>query len=170
MCTNKLYFNAPKCIFGCGPDLSFGMLHWEARPSGRSCKVGGHSRWPIPKNQKNLRKWLGLANYLHKYRENYANMARPLSNLVKKDVEFCWTSTKVEAFKAVKESLLYAPILALPDSDRPFNVVCDASDFAICCVLLQNDVEGRERVIALNTVSLKLRNRTIQFTTRSYLL
>ncbi|GMF51336.1 unnamed protein product [Phytophthora fragariaefolia] len=48
-----------------------------------------------------------------------------------------------------------APSLALPDEDRPFRVVCDASDFAIGCALLQADAEGRERVIAFQSRQLK---------------
>ena len=80
------------------------------------------------------------------------------------------TSTEAEVIKAVKGSLLHAPILALPDSDRPFNGVCDASDFAICCVLLQTDVERRKLVIAFESRQLKAAERTIHFTTRSYLL
>ena len=94
-------------------------------------------------------------------------MARPLSNLLKKDMDWCWCNTKHEAFQAVKESLLHAPILALPDPDRPFSVVCDASDFAIGSALLQTDVDGRERVIAFESRQLK---RTIQFMKKSYLL
>ena len=46
-------------------------------------------------------------------------------------------------------------MLALPDSDRPFSVVCDASDFAIVSALLQTDVDGRERVIAFESRQLK---------------
>ena len=53
------------------------------------------------------------------------------------------------------ERLFNATILALPDPDRPFSEVCDASDFAICIALLQLDVEGRERVIALASRYLK---------------
>ena len=102
-----------------------------------------------------MRKWLGLANYLHKYSANYADMARPLSNLLKKDVSWCWDDTHNDAFKAVKDSLLHAPILALPDPERPFSVVCDASDFAIGSALLQTDVDGRERVIAFESRQLK---------------
>ena len=64
--------------------------------------------WPVPKNQKDLRKWLGSANYFHKYSENYIDMARSLSNLLKKDVEWCWTRTEAETFMAVKEILLHA--------------------------------------------------------------
>ena len=40
--------------------------------------------WPVSKNQKDVRKWLGLAKYVHKYSENYADMGGPLSNLLKR--------------------------------------------------------------------------------------
>ena len=84
--------------------------------------------WPIPKNQNNLLKRLGLANYLHKYSRNYADMARPLTDLLKKDTDRRWDNTHAEAFRSIKESLLHAPILALPNPEYPFSVVCDASD------------------------------------------
>ena len=64
-------------------------------------------------------------------------------------------NTEHEAFQVVKESLLHAPIRALPDPDRPFSVVCDASDFPIGSALLQTDVDGRERVIAFESRQLK---------------
>ena len=95
------------------------------------------------RSQKDLRKWLGLADYLHKYRANYAEMARPLSGLLKKDVDWCWHAEHDDTFKAIKDSLLTALILALPDPDRPFSVVCDAWDFAIINARLQTDAEGR---------------------------
>ena len=72
-------------------------------------------------------------------------MARPLSDLLKKYVEWCWTSTAEEAFKAVKEIFLHAPNMALTDSDRLFNVFSDDSNIFIGCALLQTEVEGRER-------------------------
>ncbi|GMF21234.1 unnamed protein product [Phytophthora fragariaefolia] len=111
--------------------------------------------WPVPRNQKDLRKWLVFANYLHKYSENYAETPRPLSNLLKKDAEWRWSAEHQDAFEAIKESLLYAPILALPDSDRPFSVVCDTTDFAIGCALLQADAAGRERMIQFESRQLK---------------
>ncbi|KAG3060691.1 hypothetical protein PC122_g19924 [Phytophthora cactorum] len=82
-------------------------------------------------------------------------MARPLSNLFKKDASWCWEVEHDEGFQAVKESLIRVPILALPDPDRPFSIVCDASDFAIGCALLQADAEGCERVIAFESRQLK---------------
>ncbi|KAG2999558.1 hypothetical protein PC121_g22841 [Phytophthora cactorum] len=151
MRTNKLYGNLDKCVFG-AEELTFlgcfiGKRDLRADPA----KVKAIVEWPVPKNQKDLRKWLGLANYLHKYSANYAEMARPLSNLLKKDAPWCWEV----GHEAVKESLLRAPILELPDPDRPFSVVCDASNFAIGCVLLQADADGRERVIAFESRPLK---------------
>ena len=135
ICTNKVYANASKCIFGAGEIPFLGCFIWKRGLRADPAKVKAILDWPFPKNQT-LRKWLGIANYLHKYSENYADMARPLSNLLKKNLKWCWTSTEAEAFKVVKKSLLHAPILALPDSDRPFSVVCDASYFAIGCALL----------------------------------
>ena len=79
----------------------------------------------------------------------------PLSNLLKKDVDWCWGSTEHDAFQAVTESLLHAPILDLYNPDRPFRVVCDTSDFAIGSALLQTDVYGRERVIEFESRQLK---------------
>ena len=137
---NKLFDNGSKGIFGADEIPFLGCFIGKRGLRSDPAKVKAILDWPFPKNQT-LRKWLGIANYLHKYSENYTNMARRLSNFLKKDVEWCWTSTEAEAFKAVKESLPHAPILAVPDSDRPFSVVCDASDFAIGCALLQKDVE-----------------------------
>ncbi|GMF48441.1 unnamed protein product [Phytophthora fragariaefolia] len=102
-----------------------------------------------------LRKWLGLANYLHKYSDNYAEMARPLTNLLKKDAVWSVTSEAQQALEAITNSLQSAPRLALPDEDRPFSVVCDASDFAIGSALLQADAEGRERVVSFQSRQLK---------------
>jgi hypothetical protein len=155
MRTNKLYANASKCIFGAEEIPFLGCFVGKRGLRADPAKVKAIVDWPVPKNQKDLRKWLGLANYLHKYSENYADMARPLSNLLKKDADWCWNTEHEDAFVAVKESLLHAPILALPDPDRPFSVVCDASDFAIGCALLQADAEGRERVIAFESRQLK---------------
>ncbi|GMG18210.1 unnamed protein product [Phytophthora fragariaefolia] len=76
-------------------------------------------------------------------------------SFLKKDAEWRWNAEHQHAFEAIKDSLFNTPILALPDPDRPFSVVCDASDFAIGCTLLQADAEGRERVIAFESRQLK---------------
>ncbi|POM60411.1 LOW QUALITY PROTEIN: Pol protein [Phytophthora palmivora] len=137
MRTNNLYANADKCIFRAEEIPFLGCFIGKRGLRPDPAKVEAIVDWPVPGNLKDLRKWIGLANYLHKYSENYAELARPLSNLLKKDAEW-----------SIKESLLQAPILALPDPDRPFSVVCDASDFAIGCALLQADANWREHLKA----------------------
>jgi len=152
---HKLYANIDKCVFGAEEIPFLGCYIGKRGIRADPGKVKAIVEWPVPRNQKDLRKWLGLANYLHKYSANYAEMARPLTLLLKKDAEWQWTQIHEAAFTQVKASLLEAPVLALPDPDRPFSVVCDASDFAIGCALLQADDEGRERVIAFESRQLK---------------
>ncbi|GMF58191.1 unnamed protein product [Phytophthora fragariaefolia] len=101
---NHLYANINKCIFGADeiPFLScfLGKDGVRADPE----KVCAIAQWPVPVSQKDLGKWLGLANYLHKYSANYAEMARPLTNLLKKDAVWSRTSEAQQAFEAIKKS------------------------------------------------------------------
>ena len=73
---------------------------------------------------------------------------RPLFSRLKKDVDWYWHAEHEDDFEEMEDSILNVPILALTDPDRPFNVVCDASDFAIGSALLPTDAEGLRRVIA----------------------
>ncbi|KAF1328976.1 reverse transcriptase, partial [Globisporangium splendens] len=117
-------------------------------------KIKAINDWPVPTSQKDLRKFLGLATYLHKYSQNYAGIIRPLSPLLKKDVDWKWSDECQDAFVKVKSSLMEAPVLAIADHERPFYVVCDASDFAIGCALMQRDDADRERVICYQSRQL----------------
>ena len=108
MLTNKLYDNASKCIFHADkiPFLRYFIGKRGLRAD--LAKVNAIVDWTVSKNQKDFCKWLSLANHINKYSENYADMTRPLSNLPKKDVKWCWTSTEAESFTAVKGGLLHA--------------------------------------------------------------
>uniref|UniRef100_A0AAV1VM28 Reverse transcriptase domain-containing protein n=1 Tax=Peronospora matthiolae TaxID=2874970 RepID=A0AAV1VM28_9STRA len=118
-------------------------------------KVSSICSWPTPKNPTELRQWLGLANYLHKYTKDYAGSIQPLSSLLKKDATWSWRPEHQAAFDAVKKSLALAPVLILPDDTQPFHVVCDASDFAIDCAIMQFDHEGRERDVSYQSRQMK---------------
>lgn len=152
---NGLYANLKKCMFGVSeiPVLGdyVGVNGVRADPE----KIRAVSEWPTPTSVKDLRKWLGLANYLHKYTRNYAELARPLSALLKKDLEWSWTEEHRLAFESIKTSLISAPVLALPDFSKPFSVVCDASDFAIGCSLMQVDAAGVNRPVSYQSRQLK---------------
>ncbi|KAF1321799.1 reverse transcriptase, partial [Globisporangium splendens] len=152
---HKLYANIQKCMFGVDeiPVLSCFVGKNGVRPDPE--KIKAINDWPVPTSQKDLRKFLGLATYLRKYSQNYAGIIRPLSSLLKKDVDWKWSDECQDAFVRVKSSLMEAPVLAIADHERPFYVVCDASDFAIGCALMQRDDADRERVICYQSRQLK---------------
>ncbi|KAF4032791.1 Calponin homology domain-containing proteinromo [Phytophthora infestans] len=151
----KLYANLKKCIF-CAPEIPvLGCFVSKNGVRADPEKVSSVCAWHMPQNPTELRQWLGLANYLHKYTKNYAGLIQPLSSLLKKDVSWSWTSAHQAAFDSVKKSLAEAPILALPDDSKSFHVVCDASDFAVGCALMQFDDEGRERVVSYQYRQMK---------------
>jgi hypothetical protein len=94
--------------------------------------------WELPKLVLALRSFLGLASYYCKFIKNFAKIATPLTNLLKKSVgTYEWDGACEEAFKPLKGILVKAPVLKLPDFDKDFEIHSDASDFAIGGVLVQ---------------------------------
>ncbi|KAG2762640.1 hypothetical protein Pcac1_g25579 [Phytophthora cactorum] len=152
---HKLYANLKRCTFGASQIPILGCVVGKngVRPDPEKVRV--ISEWPTLSNVKELRQLLGPATYLCKYVENYADKIRPLSQLLKKEAEWKWTAECQQAFDAVKQGLTEAPIFAVADQDRPFHVVCDASDFAIGCALMQRDHEDRDRVVYYQSRQLK---------------
>uniref|UniRef100_H3H7S3 Reverse transcriptase domain-containing protein n=1 Tax=Phytophthora ramorum TaxID=164328 RepID=H3H7S3_PHYRM len=159
MRANKLYANIDKCVFAAQEIKVIGCFVSSVDVRADPEKVKAIAAWPTPRSQKDFRKWLGLANYLHKYSAGYAGLARPLSDLLKKDADWRWENRHQDAFNSIKASLQCAPVLALPDETKPFSVVCDASDYAIGCALLQHDADGHERVISFQSRQLKAAER-----------
>ncbi|KAG3000095.1 hypothetical protein PC121_g20221 [Phytophthora cactorum] len=90
MRANKLYVNIDKCVFATPEIKVLGCFVSNIGVRVDPEKVKAVAAWPTPRPQKDLRKWLGLANYLHKYSAGYAGLARPLSELLKKDSDWRW--------------------------------------------------------------------------------
>lgn len=111
--------------------------------------------FPVPKNQHEVRSFLGLANYYRKFVKGFSGIAAPLNLLLQKDVKFQWTDDCQESFNSLKEALTSPPVLAYPNFDREFILYTDASATAISYILGQKDEHGRERVISYNGRSLR---------------
>ena len=95
--------------------------------------------WPIPKTLKNIREFLGLTGYYHKFVQHYGRIATPLTTLTKNDA-FSWTLEETKDFEQLKEVMCRSLVLTTPDFTKTFIVECDASGNGIGVVLMQ---EGR---------------------------
>ena len=96
-------------------------------------KIKAITDWPVPTDIKGLRKFLGLADYLHKYSHNYAEMSVRLSRLLKKNEKWAWSADCQRSFEGIKQSLIRSPVLAIADQDRLFM-------WSVMQVILPSDV------------------------------
>ena len=95
-------------------------------------KVKGVLEWPTMKCVKDVQKFLGLANYYCRFIEEFAMVARPLHDLVKKDKKWDWAEREEKAFRELKERFIKEPVLAAPDIDKKMRIEVDVLDYATC--------------------------------------
>ena len=110
-------------------------------------KITAVQSWPIPENVSQLRSYLGFCSYYRKFVKNYADIAKPLTVLTGKGIEWCWSEDCQKAFDILKDQLTNAPVMAHPSPDGMFILDTDASDYGIGAVLSQIQ-DGEEHVIA----------------------
>nr|GEW18266.1 reverse transcriptase domain-containing protein [Tanacetum cinerariifolium] len=100
-------------------------------------KVDVITKLPHPTMVKGIRSFLGHAGFYRRFIKDFSKIARPMTRLLEKDTPYIFSQVCVEAFQTLKRNLTEAPILIAPDWDMPFELMCDASDFAIGAVLGQ---------------------------------
>ena len=103
-------------------------------------KVKAVREFPRPRNIKNIRQFLGLTGYYRRFIERYAEIAKPLSHLLKNNVPFIWGNSEEKSFQNLKERLITEPVLIFPDFSKPFIVTTDASGYAIGGILSQGSI------------------------------
>jgi hypothetical protein len=131
-------------------------------------KVEAVSAWPRPKNVKDVRSFLGLANFYRRFVQGYAEIARPLTDLTKKaedgEPPFHWGLREYRAFNELKRRMASSPVLAHPDPQRPWVINADASKHALGAVLQQPQDDGTLRPVAFWSYKLKAAERNYSAT------
>ena len=89
-----------------------------------------------PTSVGEIRSFLGLAGYYRRFIENFSKIAKPMTELLKKDTKFKWTEECEARFHELKKRLVTAPVLNLPDIRKDFQVYCDASRLGLGGVLM----------------------------------
>ena len=132
-------------------------------------KVEVVKNFPTPASLKELKSFLGLANYYRRFIKGFSEIASPLNALTRKGVKFFWSESCANAFDRLKRALISAPVLAFPDFEEQFllNYV-DASSTGIGFALSQVQ-NGREVVIAFNGRGLNQAERSYSTTEREAL-
>lgn len=101
-----------------------------------------------PKNEKQLRSFLGLANFYRHYISNFSSIARSLFDLLKKKVMFEWSDKCQLAFNKLIEKIADDVILQYPDFTKTFHLTTDSSNYGLGAVLSQKDDNGYDRPIS----------------------
>ena len=107
-------------------------------------------KMPPPRDVTEVRKFLGFVGYYRKFIPRYSDVARPLTNLTRKDNPFQWTSKCQTSFEMLKGFLLEEPVLKYPKPNQPYILYTDASKYAWAGVLTQaydHHIEGKVKTI-----------------------
>jgi hypothetical protein len=98
--------------------------------------------WPLPQTVKDVQKFLGFCNFYCRFVKDYSHIARPLFNLTKKETPWNWTTECNTAFETLRQTMIMSPVLMLPDHEKQFTLITNASDYATGAILEQRDVLG----------------------------
>ena len=115
---HKLCANLKKCIFAASEIPFLGCIVGKQGVRPDPEKIKAITDWPVPVDVKELRKFLGLSAYLHKYSRNYAEMTVHLSRLLKKNENRSWNTYYQLSFEGITQNLMQSPILTIADQNR----------------------------------------------------
>ncbi|GJU98558.1 reverse transcriptase domain-containing protein [Tanacetum coccineum] len=133
----NLVLNWEKCHFMVKEGIVLGHKISKSGIEVDRAKVDVIAKLPHPTTVKGVRSFLGHAGFYRRFIQDFSKIARPMTHLLEKETPFFFSKECIESFNTLKKKLTEAPILVAPDWDLPFEIMCDASDFAVGAVLGQ---------------------------------
>ena len=161
----RLYANMEKCLFGVDKLVFLGFVVSSKGVHVDESKIHAIKTWAQPTNLHQVRSFLGLAGFYRLFVKDFSTIDLPLHALRKKNALFVWGPSQDTAFNELKYLLTHAPMLDLPNFDKPFEIHCDASGNGIGGVLTQE-----KRPIAYFSENFSERNSITPSMTKSYTL
>ena len=156
-----LVLNWEKCHFMVKEGIVLGHKISKMGIEVDRAKIDTIVKLPPPTNVKGIRSFLGHAGFYRRFIKDFSKITRPLTQLLLKDAPFTFTKECFEAFECLKEKLTNAPIIIAPNWNLPFEIMCDASDFALGVVLGQRvDKHFRPIYYASKTLNPSQENYT----------
>ncbi|KAI5448775.1 hypothetical protein NCC49_006605 [Naganishia albida] len=156
---NRLWAKLEKCEFF---KHTVEFLGYVISPEGTSMdpgKIQAVVEWPVPKTVRDVRAFLGFANFYRKFIHQYSRVVGPLVQLTKQTTPWEWTEERQKAFESLKNAFTTAPILTHYDPNRKIIIETDASDYAVAGILSHPDVEGRLQPVAFYSRKLDVPER-----------
>jgi len=135
---NKLYAKPSKCHFNKRELRYLGHVVGAEGIKVDPAKIEAVKNYPEPTTPGEVRSFLGLATYFRRFIQGFGVLARPLHELTRQKMPWRWDEQCQASFDGLKEALVTAPVLKMPDFKAPFEVICDASVHGAGAVLLQD--------------------------------
>ncbi|GJU27813.1 reverse transcriptase domain-containing protein [Tanacetum coccineum] len=133
----NLVLNWEKSHFMVKEGIVLGHKISKSRIEVDKAKVDVIDKLPHPTSVKGIRSFLGHDGFYRRYIQDFSKIARPMTHLLEKDTPFIFLKECIESFNILKKKLTKSPILVAPNWDLPFEIMCDASDYAVGAVLGQ---------------------------------
>nr|GEV42191.1 reverse transcriptase domain-containing protein [Tanacetum cinerariifolium] len=133
----NLVLNWEKCHFMCREGIVLGHKISTSGLEVNHAKVDVIAKLPHPTTVKGVRSFLGHAGFYRRFIQDFSKIARPMTHILEKETPFVFSKDCINAFETLKKKLTEASILVVPDWNLHFELMCDASDFAIGAVLGQ---------------------------------
>lgn len=142
-----LVLNWEKCHFMVTEGIVLGHKISSSGMEVDKAKIDVITKLPPPTNVKAVRSFLGHAGFYRRFIKDFSKISRPMTKLLEKDYVFDFNADCIKAFETLKSQLTSAPIMVAPNWSLPFEIMCDASDFAVGAVLGQREGKHFRRPI-----------------------